>query len=330
MSVVSNFPDEGDVDYKYGGDGKRRERDEEDGTDITWYNWDGYTVINEEADGVGLGDGALTRTYVGNLADITGSNPATGTARYYTHDHLGSTRGVYDASKNSLGSFEYTPYGSPYHDDGPADVTHRFTGHELDPVTGNYYAPYRYLNPSGARWMKQDPLGMISVTNMYGYVGGNPINFWDPLGLHDNPFRWGYPIARLAWESVNHPHEPPNDDDDGDACDSGSVGEPDGGGGEVDIPSQGDNAAGAAGDAGEAILGDALNPRRAPPGGWGRVGGGLGAIAGGIDPAVPRYGADMTHNTHHINNGAVGDGATDPEGYGIPPSAGFPWRNPPR
>ena len=101
VSVDSTFPDEGNVDYKYGGDGLRRERDEEDGTDITWYNWSGYNVTNEEADGAGLGDGALTRTYVGGLGDIAGSNPATGTARYYIHDHLGSTRGVFNASKTS-------------------------------------------------------------------------------------------------------------------------------------------------------------------------------------------------------------------------------------
>ena len=46
--------------------------------------------------------GALTRTYVMDdpgaivaaiLADVSGTNPATGRARYYTHDNLGSTRG---------------------------------------------------------------------------------------------------------------------------------------------------------------------------------------------------------------------------------------------
>ena len=47
--------------------------------------------------------GALTRTYVMDdpgaivaaiLADVAGTNPATGTPRYYTHDNLGSTRGA--------------------------------------------------------------------------------------------------------------------------------------------------------------------------------------------------------------------------------------------
>ena len=47
LKVSAMLPGEGTVDYKYGGDGKRRERD--DGTNLTWYNWDvGYNVINEE------------------------------------------------------------------------------------------------------------------------------------------------------------------------------------------------------------------------------------------------------------------------------------------
>ena len=45
--------------------------------------------------------GALTRTYIGRtLAHIEGTNPATGTARYYFHDNLGSSRSVRNADKS--------------------------------------------------------------------------------------------------------------------------------------------------------------------------------------------------------------------------------------
>ncbi len=87
-SVVSTFPGDPFItSYDYGGDGLRRSRIPEVG-DETWYNWAGFSVINEEDyDGTGVGDGTLNRTYIGNLGDIAGSNPATGTERYYTHDH---------------------------------------------------------------------------------------------------------------------------------------------------------------------------------------------------------------------------------------------------
>ncbi len=109
--------------------------------------------------------------------------PTNGTFRYLTHDHLGSTRGVFDGARASLGTFEHTPYGSPYVFSGPGDVTQLFTGHDLDPVTGKYYAPFRYLDPTAGRWLKRDPLRMVNGPNMYGYVGGDLINYVDPFGL---------------------------------------------------------------------------------------------------------------------------------------------------
>mgnify|MGYP005838248213 FL=1 len=59
--------------------------------------------------------GALTRTYVGRtLAHIEGTNPATGAARYYFHDNLGSSRSVRNADTSLYASFEHTPYGEIY------------------------------------------------------------------------------------------------------------------------------------------------------------------------------------------------------------------------
>lgn len=114
---------------------------------------------------------------------MSGSNPATGTYSYYTHDNLQSTRGVWDQSKNSLGGFEYTPFGEGYTTTGPSGITHRYTGLDLDSLTGKYYAPYRYYDPNAARWMTPDPLGMADGPNVYAYVRQNPLSWTDPLGL---------------------------------------------------------------------------------------------------------------------------------------------------
>ena len=72
---------------------------------------------------------------------------------YLTHDHLGSTRGMWDGSIAQMGTWEFDPYGAPYHVAGPAGVTQLYTGHDLDPVTGQYYARFRYLDPAIGRWM---------------------------------------------------------------------------------------------------------------------------------------------------------------------------------
>jgi len=181
-SVTSDFPGEGTVTYEYGGDSKRRERSVSGGA-YTWYNWDvGWNVINEDSSK----QGTLTMTYVrglqGIMADVSGSNPASGTYRYYCHDNLGSTRRLRGQNKSSLGVYEYTPYGEIYSESGAA-ITHKFTGKAWDSTAQLYYFPYRYYSPSAARWLTRDPLGMVDGPNIYAYVTGNPLKFSDRLGL---------------------------------------------------------------------------------------------------------------------------------------------------
>jgi len=143
-SVTSDFPGEGTVTYEYGGDLKRRERTT--GGTTTNYNWDaGFTMINEEDSG-----GTLTMTYIGKLADVSGSNPSTGTWRYYSHDHLGSTRRLRAADKSSLGQYEYTPYGQIYSESG-ATIINKFAFKTWDAAANLYYTPSGYYAPSVGR-----------------------------------------------------------------------------------------------------------------------------------------------------------------------------------
>ncbi len=178
--VDSTFPDEGDVTYETGGDGKRRSRVA--GADETWYNWDsGWQVISEEDDAVG--DGTLRRMYTERtLAHVDGTDPSTGNYVYYTDDHLGSVRALHDQSKNLQGNREYSPYGSLLGASNLNLTTHGFTGHDWDATAAMYFAPFRHYNPSIGRWTMRDPLGMVDGPNLYAYVGGNPIRNVDLLG----------------------------------------------------------------------------------------------------------------------------------------------------
>ena len=179
--VDSDFPDEGTVDYEYDSSVHRRSRDVTGG-EYTWYNGNSDEAADTVAP-INPGEGDLTRSYYGN-ADVVGDDPASDDShRYYMTDILGSTRSVYDKDKNLVASFEYTPFGGSYTESGPNDITIRYTGHDWDDTAQLYYAPYRYYSPDAARWMKRDPLGMIDGPNMYAYVGNNPANYTDPLGL---------------------------------------------------------------------------------------------------------------------------------------------------
>ena len=86
-------------------------------------------MVSEEDDADGS-SGDLARTYISagdtmqqveaTLADVDGTDPATGDYRYYALDHLGSVRGLYDQAKSAVASAEYEPYGAVYAASGAA------------------------------------------------------------------------------------------------------------------------------------------------------------------------------------------------------------------
>ncbi len=134
-----------------------------------------------------VGDRQRTYALVGMLAlaETPGTNPSTGSYRYYAQDHLGSLRALFDGDKAWAGTAEYEPYGTIRTGAGPAELPGQlFTGKTLDLETMLYFFPFRYYSPVAARWLTRDPLGMVDGPNVYGYVGENPVGHRDSLGLH--------------------------------------------------------------------------------------------------------------------------------------------------
>jgi RHS repeat-associated protein len=66
-----------------------------------------------------------------------------------------------------------------------AGNTYRFSGKEYDLHSGLYYFGYRFYDPNLQRWLNSDPIGERGGLNLYGFVGNNPINDVDQLGLLD-------------------------------------------------------------------------------------------------------------------------------------------------
>jgi RHS repeat-associated protein len=69
-------------------------------------------------------------------------------------------------------------------------VANRRTFHArpLDPETGLIYFRHRYFDPQLGRFITPDPMGYVDGPSMYQFAGNNPIDFRDPMGLHDSPW----------------------------------------------------------------------------------------------------------------------------------------------
>ena len=114
---------------------------------------------------------------------------SSGVIAYYRHaDWLGSSRFASTPGRAKYFDVAYAPYGEDYADSGTTDLD--FTGQNQDTVSGLYDFLYREYHPNSGRWIQPDPAGLAAADpanpqswNRYAYVGNNPLNAVDPLGL---------------------------------------------------------------------------------------------------------------------------------------------------
>jgi len=145
---------------------------------LTRYLYDGASILEERS-----ATNTLQASYVwGPLLDELLTMTRGGTTSYILADALGSTVALTDASGTLLESVTYDAYGLPLslsHLGNP----YFFTGREYDTETGLYHLRARSYDPRIGRFLQRDPLGDQPDINLYRYVGNNPINRIDLLGL---------------------------------------------------------------------------------------------------------------------------------------------------
>ena len=108
----------------------------------------------------------------------------TGTSdrRWYHADERGSAIAISNSSGNVTNVNAYDEYGIP-----ASTNTGRFqyTGQQWLAELGMQYSRNRIYSPTLGRFMQTDPIGIAGGINLYAYVGGDPVNRTDPLGLQD-------------------------------------------------------------------------------------------------------------------------------------------------
>lgn len=165
---------------KYDGMGRCVEISELDGTTVTSlkrFVWCGLERC-EERDA----SGAVTRRFFPQGEQINGVN------YFYALDHLGSVREMTDSTGAVHARYDYDPYGVRTKLAGDLEASAGFTGHYFHAPSGLHLTLFRAYDAQTARWLSRDPLGEEEGMNLYAYVGGDPVNGVDPLGLYTFQF----------------------------------------------------------------------------------------------------------------------------------------------
>lgn len=152
------------------------------------YLYDGQNIVQE------LGtSGPVANLVTGGLDEIFTRTDTAGMHCFLTAA-LNSTLGLTDADGVQQTQYIYEPFGMTTVTGAAASNPFQFTSREND-SSGLYYYRARYYSPLVQRFISEDPIGFRSGdTNLYAYVGNDPINMVDSMGLQRHEQRPGGPV----------------------------------------------------------------------------------------------------------------------------------------
>jgi RHS repeat-associated protein len=162
----------------------------------------GFAAINGTLYAALAGNGRMKNRRADRAPDSTwqDAGPTAGqVVRYHYPDRLG-TRLVITPTDGAVTKQATMPFGnlSP---EGSTGATNRlFTSFDRGGRTGLDYAINRFYDPELGRFLQVDPVERSgsdpSRLNLYSYVGNDPLNATDPLGLMDCSIE-----ADICWEN---------------------------------------------------------------------------------------------------------------------------------
>ena len=102
----------------------------------------------------------------------------------FHNDHLNSVSALTGHNGAVEERTTFDAFGMPLGQSMPGtENTLLYTGREYDRNSGLYYYRARYYDPEVGRFISEDPARFEGGINFYAYVGNNPINYNDPMGL---------------------------------------------------------------------------------------------------------------------------------------------------
>jgi len=138
---------------------------------------DGFNAVQEKTGGT-----PSANMLTGGMDQVFTRTDAAGT-RHFLTDAIGSILGLTDSAGTQSTQYTYDAFGQTTSTGATSNNSSQYTGREND-NTGLYYYRARYYSPTLQRFISEDPAGFAAGDlNLYAYVGDNPIDWRDPLGL---------------------------------------------------------------------------------------------------------------------------------------------------
>jgi len=139
---------------------------------------------------------AVTATLLTAGVDEIFQRTSGGSDQVFLTDALGSPVSLVSGSAVKLVDYTYEPYGEASNDNAAIDNSFQFTGRERNGKL--QYNRARYYHPVLARFISEDPIGIVAGPNLFSYVGASPLMFANPYGL----WAWGDPVNQSFMDAV--------------------------------------------------------------------------------------------------------------------------------
>jgi len=135
---------------------------------------------------------AVIVSYCGRLARST----ASGTV-FYGFDGRGNVTTLTDATGSVVGSYTYDAWGNLLASSGAkaGENLYRFSGKEQ--LAGMSAYGFRFYSSGLGRWINRDPIRESGGTNVYAFVGSNPVNKRDAHGFDSDGSNEGCPAGLM-------------------------------------------------------------------------------------------------------------------------------------
>jgi RHS repeat-associated protein len=165
----------GGIAYIYDGNRVIQERDLNNNPLVSYTRGNDLSGTFEGAGGIG---GLLARSDGYSSGNFTDHN-------FYHADGNGNITYLVNSSQMLAASYRYDPFGNLISSSGSLAVsnTYRFSSKEFITSVSLYYYLYRFYDPGVERWMNRDPIEEKGGINLFTFVGNNPVDSFDLLGL---------------------------------------------------------------------------------------------------------------------------------------------------